>query len=99
CGACEFFTRGSKLIPTRGQNGKLDLNEVKTALARQHELHSHKPRVISVTQATELGTVYTVDEIGEMSAFARERQMLLHRYAARFANAVATLDCGRKVVT
>lgn len=99
CGACEFFTRGSKLIPTRGQNGKIDLNEVKTALARQHELHSHKPRVISITQATELGTVYTVDEIGEISAFARERQMLLHMDGARFANAVATLGCAPKDVT
>jgi len=99
CGACEFFTRGSKLIPTRGQNGKLDLNEVKTALARQHELHSHIPRAISVTQATELGTVYTVDEIGEISAFARERQMLVHMDGARFANAVATLDCAPKDVT
>src|SRR5437868_2086236 len=99
CGACEFFTRGSKLIPTRGQNGKLDLNEVTTALARQHELHSHKPRVISVTQATELGTVYTVDEIGEISAFAREHQMLLHMDGARFANAVATLGCAPKELT
>src|SRR5438874_11641003 len=99
CGACEFFTHGSKLIPTRGKNGKLDLKEMKTALARQHELHSHKPRVISVTQATELGTVYTVDEIGEISAFARERQMLVHMDGARFANAVATLDCAPKDVT
>ena len=99
CGACEFFTHGSKLIPTRGKNGKLDLKEMKTALARQHELHSHKPRVISITQATELGTVYTVDEIGEISAFARERQMLLHMDGARFANALATLGCAPKDLT
>ena len=99
CGACEFFTHGSKLIPTRGKNGKLDLKEMKTALARQHELHSHKPRVISITQATELGTVYTVDEIGEISAFAREHQMLLHMDGARFANAVATLGCAPKDLT
>src|SRR6266571_4644544 len=63
CGACEFYTGGSKLIPTRGTNGKIDLREVEAALLRQHELHSHKPRVISLTQATELGTVYTADEI------------------------------------
>src|SRR5437868_14032474 len=96
CGACEFFTHGSKLIPTRGKNGKLDLKEMKTALARQHELHSHKPRVISITQATELGTVYTADEIGQISTFAREHQMLLHMDGARFANAVATLGCAPK---
>src|SRR5437868_4062913 len=99
CGACEFFTHGSKLIPTRGKNGKLDLKEMKTALARQHELHSHKPRVISITQATELGTVYTIEEIGQISAFARERQMLLHMDGARFANAVATLGCAPKELT
>ena len=99
CGACEFFTHGSKLIPTRGKNGKLDLKEMKTALARQHELHSHKPRAISITQATELGTVYTVDEIGEISAFAREREMLVHMDGARFANAVAALGCAPKDLT
>ena len=69
---------------------------MKAALARQHELHSHKPRVISITQATELGTVYTADEIGQISTFAREHQMLLHMDGARFANAVATLGCAPK---
>ena len=72
CGACEFYTGGSKLIPTRGANGKIDLCEVEAALLRQHELHSHKPRVISLTQPTELGTVYTADEIRKISAFAKK---------------------------
>ena len=99
CGACEFYTGGSKLIPVCGANGKLDLREAETALARQHELHSHKPRVISFTQATELGTVYTVDEICEISAYAKTREMLLHMDGARFANAVAALGCGPKEIT
>src|SRR5881398_2566053 len=47
CGACEFYTSGSKLISTRGANGKIDLCEVETTLLRQHELHSHKPRLLS----------------------------------------------------
>src|SRR5204863_5148452 len=72
CGACEFYTGGSKLIPTCGAKGKIDLREVEAALTRQHELHSHKPRVISLTQATELGTIYGPDEIREISAFAKK---------------------------
>jgi len=99
CGACEFYTGGSKLIPTRGANGKIDLCEVEAALLRQHELHSHKPRVISLTQPTELGTVYTADEIRKISAFAKKRRMLLHMDGARFANAVAALRCAPREIT
>lgn len=99
CGACEFYTGGSKLIPTRGVNGKIDLREVEAALLRQHELHSHIPRVISLTQVTELGTVYTADEIHKISAFAKKRKMLLHMDGARFANAVAALRCAPREIT
>ena len=99
CGACEFYTGGAKLIPTRGANGKIDLCEVEAALLRQHELHSHKPRVISLTQPTELGTVYTADEIRKISAFAKKRRMLLHMDGARFANAVAALRCAPREIT
>jgi threonine aldolase len=99
CGACEFYTGGSKLIPTSGAQGKIDLREVEAAMTRQHELHSHKPRVISVTQATEVGTVYAADEIRKISVFAKERGMLLHMDGARFANAVATLRYAPKETT
>jgi threonine aldolase len=99
CGACEFYTGGSKLIPTRGADGKLDLCEVEAALLRQHELHSHRPRVISLTQATEVGTIYTADEIRKISAFAKKRRMLLHMDGARFANAVAAHRCAPREIT
>jgi threonine aldolase len=99
CGAVEFYTRGSKLILTRGQNGKLDLPEVEAALARQHELHSHKPRAISVTQGTELGTVYRPEEIRIIAEFVRERAMVLHMDGARFANAVSYLGCAPSKIT
>ena len=99
CGACEFYTGGSKLIPTRGENGKIDLREVGAARLRQHELHSHKPRLISLTQVTELGTVYTADEIRKISAFAKKHEMLLHMDGARFANAVAALRCPPREIT
>ena len=99
CGAPEFFSGGSKLIPTSGANGKLDLAAVEAAILKQRDLHSPKPHVISVTQSTELGTVYTRDELGAIAEFARGRELHLHVDGARFANAVATLGCAPKEIT
>jgi threonine aldolase len=98
CGAPEFFS-GSKLLVTRGANGKIDIGQAEAAIVRQPELHSPKPRVISITQATELGTVYTVDEIRALNEFARERSLFIHMDGARFANAVASLGCAPKALT
>ncbi len=67
--------------------------------ARQRDLHSPKPRVLSVTQATELGTVYTRAELAAVAEFARARSLYLHMDGARFANAVAALDCAPKSIT
>jgi threonine aldolase len=99
CGAPEFFSGGAKLLVTHGQNGKLDLAELDAVIARQRELHSPKPRVISVTQSTELGTVYTRDELDRIRSFAGERSLHLHMDGARFANAVAFLRCPPKEIT
>lgn len=99
CGAPEFFSGGAKLIPTRGANGKLDLTEIAAAIARQRELHSPKPRAISITQATELGTVYTREEISAVTEFARQRSLKVQMDGARFANAVASLGCAPKSIT
>jgi threonine aldolase len=99
CGAPEFFTKGSKLLLISGANGKIDVGQAEAVIARQSELHSHKPRVISITQSTELGAVYTRDEIAAISEFARGRHMFLHMDGARFANAVAALNCAPKAIT
>jgi len=99
CGGPEFFGGGLKLLPTPGAQGKLDLAEVEALILRQHGLHSPKPRVISMTQATELGTVYQRDEIERIAEFARARSLFLHMDGARFANAVAALDCAPKAIT
>jgi threonine aldolase len=99
CGAPEFFAGGAKLLPTPGANGKLDLSAVEAKLLRHQDVHSSKPRVISLTQATEFGTVYSRDEIERIALFARERSLLVHMDGARFANAVATLDCAPKSIT
>jgi threonine aldolase len=99
CGGPEFFSGGSKLLPIRGANGKLDLAEVEATLATQRDLHSPKPRVISVTQSTELGTVYTRDELAAVAELARERALFVHMDGARFANAIAALGCAPKEIT
>lgn len=99
CGAPEFFSGGSKLIPTPGRHGKLDLPNVETALLRHRDVHSPKPRVLSLTQATEFGTVYRRDEIAAICEFAREHSLFVHMDGARFANAVAALKCTPKSIT
>lgn len=99
CGAPEFFTHGSKLLLVGGVAGKIDVNEVEATIDRQPELHAHKPHVISITQATELGTLYTREEIDAIAGLARRRGMFLHMDGARFANAVATFNCSPKGLT
>src|SRR3984893_17397890 len=99
CGAPEFFTGGSKLLLVGGENGKIDIGQTKALLARSNELHSHKPRTISIAQATEFGTTYTRDEIAAIAGVARSYELFVHMDGARFANAVASLDCAPKTIT
>ena len=99
CGAPEFFTRGSKLLLVGGANGEIDVGEADVIIARQPELHAHKPRAVSITQSTEFGTVYTRDEIAAVTEFARRREMFVHMDGARFANAVASLNCAPNQIT
>jgi threonine aldolase len=99
CGAPEFFTRGSKLLLVGGDDGKIDINQARDVISRQPEVHAHKPRAISITQATEFGTVYNRAEIEAIAELARKHQMLLHMDGARFANAIAALGCQPKEIT
>jgi threonine aldolase len=99
CGAPEFFTNGSKLLLIGGADGKIELAEAAEVLRKHRDVHSHKPRLLSVTQATELGTVYSVEELGRIAEFARGRKLLLHMDGARFANAIAALGCMPKEIT
>lgn len=105
CGAPEFFS-GSKLLlvpdaadRSRSSAGKIDIGEAESAIARQPELHASKPRALSLTQATELGTIYTLAELRELMEFAARRSLLLHMDGARFANAVAALGCSPREIT
>lgn len=99
CGAPEFFTGGSKLLLAGGAGGKIDIGQLEALLARQNDLHSHKPRAISIAQATEFGTVYKRDEIAAIGDLARTHELFLHMDGARFANAIASLECAPKSIT
>ena len=88
CGAPEKFT-GCKLIPLQAPMGKLTVETVAHAYHGVGDQHHVQPRVISITQATEMGTVYTAAEIEALAGYAHEREMFLHVDGARIANAVA----------
>jgi len=90
CGAPEKFT-GCKLIPLAAPDGKLTLETVAHAYHGIGDQHHVQPRVISITQATEMGTVYRPAEIEALARFAHDRKMFLHVDGARIANAVAML--------
>jgi threonine aldolase len=88
CGAPEKFT-GCKLIPIAAPDGKLTVESVRHAYHGIGDQHHVQPRVISITQATETGTVYKPDEIKALARFAHEHEMFLHMDGARIANAAA----------
>jgi threonine aldolase len=94
-GAVEFFTHGARLVPIAGPQGKLTEQDVRTALARLTGPLSRgeAPGALSLTQATECGTVYRVEEVAALAALAREAGLAVHMDGARFANAVASLGC------
>lgn len=92
CGAPEFFSNGSKLLMGAGEGGKLHPNSVRSLVTRRTDIHSPKPKALSLSQATEAGTVYRPDELRALGALAREFELKIHMDGARFANAVAALE-------
>jgi threonine aldolase len=90
CGAPERFT-GCKLIPLEVVNGKLTLEGVRHAYHGIGDQHHVQPHVISITQATETGTVYQPDEVKALAEFAHQRGMFLHMDGARISNAAVSL--------
>lgn len=89
CGGPEFFSGGAKVLVAESRDGKLVPSSVERLITVRSDIHYPKPRVVSVTQPTELGTVYSVAEIAELSALVKKHGLRLHMDGARFANAVA----------
>ena len=98
CGAPEKFT-GCKLIPIPTVDGKLTVESVSRAYHGIGDQHHVQPRVISITQASEVGTVYTPREVRELARFAHDRDMFLHMDGARIANAAVSLGLNLREAT
>ncbi|MBW4484828.1 MAG: low specificity L-threonine aldolase [Tildeniella torsiva UHER 1998/13D] len=92
CGAPEFASNGSKLLLAKGDNGKLDPVDVERLISKRTDIHYPKPKVISLTQATEVGTLYSTDELAALSDLARHHGLKVHMDGARFANALVASD-------
>ena len=94
CGAPEFYTHGAKLMLAEGAGAKLTPGTITAVLeAIANDVHRVQPHAISITNATEYGLVYAPDEVAAIGRLARDRGLGLHMDGARFANAVAHLDC------
>jgi threonine aldolase len=94
CGAPELYTGGAKIVPIAGEGGKISAKDVAETLAnaRAGDVHHVQPAAVSLTQASECGTAYTMAEVGAISAVTKKHGLKLHMDGARFANAVAHLN-------
>ena len=100
CGAPEFYTHGAKLLLAEGPGAKLSPDAIKAVLdATRNDVHQVQPHAISITNATEYGLVYSPDDVAAIGDLARARNLGLHMDGARFANAVAHLECAPSDVT
>lgn len=104
CGGPEFFSNGSKLLVGESQSdsariGKLTPEAVSALVTKRTDIHYPRPKIVSLTQATELGTVYSVEEVRAIAWTAQKHDLKVHMDGARFANAVAHLGCSPADIT
>jgi len=93
CGAPEFFSNGSKLLCARTSQAKLAPQDIRSLATCRNDIHYPKPRVVTITQPTETGELYSLEEIRLIAGTCHERGLHLHMDGARFANACAALGC------
>jgi threonine aldolase len=98
CGAPEFFT-GCKLLPVEPEKGRISIRTIEPHIRGIGFEHHSQPRVVSITQATELGTLYSIAEIREIADFVHSRGLYLHMDGARIANAAAALNVSLRAVS
>ncbi len=99
CGAPEFFSNGAKILLGKGENGKLSCDSIIDIITRRSDIHYPKPRVVSITQSTEVGTVYKPQELADLHDIIKKYNLKFHMDGARLANAIASLDVKPKELT
>ena len=93
CNAPGFLNQGIRILAIEGEAGKIDASNLRKALGGRRDVHASRPRVVSLTNTTELGTLYRPDEIAGLADFAKSNGLFVHVDGARFANAVASAGC------
>jgi threonine aldolase len=96
CGAPEFFANGTKVLVMPGANGKIDPAAIEGMVKKRTDVHYPKPRALSLTQATEVGTIYSLEELRALNEAARRFNLRVQMDGARFANALASLKVAPK---
>ena len=99
CGAPELFSGGAKLIPLDGDDAKLTPQVLEAAIVGAGVVHNPQPAAISLSQGTEGGTLYSLEEISALSAVAKRHSLKVHMDGARFANALVALGCAPAEMT
>jgi threonine aldolase len=99
CNAPGFLNQGLRIVPVDGANGKIDPSNLREILRGGRPVHASQPRVLSLTNTTELGTLYDPDAVAELTGIARENELAVHMDGARFANAVASANCSPAELT
>lgn len=99
CGAPEFYTGGAKLVVLPGAHGKIAPAALEAAIAGAGNVHAVQPAAVSLTNATEAGTVYSAEETRALAEVAKAHGLGLHLDGARFANALASLGCSPAELT
>ena len=101
CGAPEMFTDGAKIVGVSGVNGKMTIDALDHQMSRfaKGVVKSVQPAALSISQVTEAGTVYSLDEIRAFTAYAKKHGLKTHLDGARFANAMLSLGCSAAEMT
>lgn len=99
CGAPEFFSNGTKILLVDGDQGKVAPEAVEETIRRRTDIHYPKPRILSLTQPTELGTVYRIHELAALNEVARRHHLRIHMDGARLANSLVTLQVSPREIT
>jgi threonine aldolase len=99
CGAAEFFSNGTKVLVAQGEHAKISPAAIEFLVAKRNDIHYPKPRAVSISQATELGTVYSVGEVVAIGETCQRLGLKLHMDGARLANAIASLGVKPKEIT